>query len=160
MQGMSGQVIWSDGRAHVSELAFARHGVVKPHTNPNTTLFVVVSGGGFVQVGDELVRINHGEAVVWPPDIPHGAYTDGVEMRAIVVELLGPEPADAPVLEGHAEAVGDGPDVASRAGPAGEPGTAAEPVPGGEVAVEPARGSLAEPEPSREAYDTTEGEPW
>ena len=54
-QGISGQVIWSDARAHVSELAFSRRALIVPHTNPNTTLFVVVSGGGWVQVGEERV---------------------------------------------------------------------------------------------------------
>jgi quercetin dioxygenase-like cupin family protein len=177
MQGMSGQVIWSDGRAHISELAFSRRGIVTPHTNPNTTLFIVVSGGGFVQVGEERIRINHGEAVVWPPDIPHGAYTDGVEMRAIVVELLGLEPAEAPLLEGHAEAVGDGPPGAWRTdAPDGGPGASAGAAPGDSGAgrgvapdagpagtrdaVEPARGSLAEPELRPETYDSSEGEPW
>ena len=70
----------------VSELAFGRYAMVVPHENPdNTALFIVISGAGWVQVGDERARINHGEAVVWPPAVPHGAYTDGTEMRAIVV---------------------------------------------------------------------------
>ena len=84
---MTGQVIHADDRAVVSELAFSRYAMVTPHTNPNITLFIVISGGGFVQVGDERVRVNHGEAVVWPPDVPHGAYTDGTEMRVLIVEL-------------------------------------------------------------------------
>ena len=33
----------------------------------------------------------HGEAVLWPADVRHGAYTDGSEMRAIVVEFAGPD---------------------------------------------------------------------
>ena len=89
-QNVEGAVIMADDRAIVSELAFGRYAMVVPHENPdNTALFVVISGAGWVQVGDERARINHGEAVVWPPGIPHGAYTDGTEMRAIVVELTG-----------------------------------------------------------------------
>jgi quercetin dioxygenase-like cupin family protein len=91
-RGVSGQVILSDERAVVSELAFGPYAMITPHANQdNTALFIVISGGGFVQVGDERARVNHGEAVLWPPGIPHGAYTDGTEMRAIIVELAGGE---------------------------------------------------------------------
>jgi quercetin dioxygenase-like cupin family protein len=134
-QGITGQVIWNDARANISELAFSRRALIAPHTNPNTTLFIVVSGGGFVQVGDERTRINHGEAVVWPAGVPHGAYTDGTEMRAIVIEL--PQGAGgAVVLDGSAV-----------------------PALGGAQA-DRADGRLAEPERSREEHDETEGEPW
>ena len=138
--GITGQVIWNDERANISELAFARRALITPHTNPNTTLFIVVSGGGWVQVGDERVPINHGEAVVWPAGVDHAAYTDGSEMRAIIVELSdrGPALGDL-VLEGLARTLGD------------------EPV---ELRVTPAVGSLAERPDRREDHDETEGEPW
>jgi quercetin dioxygenase-like cupin family protein len=142
-QNVEGAVIMSDERATVSELAFGRFAMVVPHENPeNTALFIVISGAGWVQVGDERARINHGEAVVWPPAIPHGAYTDGTEMRAIVVELA---PAGAPLIEGiaHAEAV-----EAAQEG-ADQP---EEP--------EPADGHLAERKVHRDEYDRDEGEPW
>ena len=78
---------------------------IAPHTNPNTSLFIVVSGGGWVQVGEERSRIRHGEAVVWPAGVPHGAWTDGSEMRAIVVEL--PEASTELVIDGAAARVDD-----------------------------------------------------
>ncbi len=138
-QGITGQVIWNDERANISELAFSRRAFMAPHTNPNTTLFIVVAGGGWVQVGDERVRINHGEAVVWPAGVDHGAYTDGVEMRAIVVELTDHDTAGGDlVLEGLARSI-----VAEAVRP-----------------VTPAEGGLAE-QPSRlEDHDEQEGEPW
>jgi quercetin dioxygenase-like cupin family protein len=129
--GLTGQVIWSDDRGHVSELAFSRQGVITPHANPNATLFVVVSGGGWVQVGEERSRINHGEAVVWPAGVAHGAWTDGSEMRAIVIEL--PD-GQAPVLEG----------VARRS----------------DEATQPARGALAERPADPSTHDPATGEPW
>ena len=99
-------VIWSDASGHVSELAFPRRSLIGPQTSPDQSLFVVVSGGGWVQVGEEAVAINHGEAVVWPPGVPHGAWTDGSEMRVILVELAAPalqvEPARIIVAEGTA----------------------------------------------------------
>jgi quercetin dioxygenase-like cupin family protein len=142
-QGLTGQVIHSDERGVVSELAFSRRGVIAPHSNPNVALFIVISGGGFVQVGEERTRINHGEAVLWPPDVPHGAYTDGSEMRAIVVEF--PDTAVTPFLEGFATPL-DEPDTADR--------TSEPPL------VPRAEGALADRQVKRDEYDSAEGEPW
>jgi quercetin dioxygenase-like cupin family protein len=143
-QNVEGAVIMSDDRAVVSELAFGRYAMVVPHENPdNTALFVVISGAGWVQVGEERARINHGEAVIWPPAIPHGAYTDGTEMRAIVIELTG---ASGNLIEGVAHAA------------------IAEVTPDDPAAPKPptprAEGSLAERKVTRDDYDSSEGEPW
>ena len=138
-QNVEGAVIHHDERALVSELAFSRYAMVAPHSNPNTARFVVISGGGFVQVGEERTRVNHGEAVLWPANVPHGAYTDGSEMRAIVIEI----PADeANVLAGAAAAI-----LAERAGDA-------------KKSAEPTTGRLAERVRLRSEYDQSEGEPW
>ena len=133
-KNVEGQVIMADDRAVVSELALGRYAMITPHTNPeNTALFIVISGAGWVQVGEERARVNHGEAVVWPPGELHGAYTDGTEMRAIVVELTG---APAHFIEGVAQsAIEDG-------------------------SAERAEGSLAERQVTRNEYDKSEGEPW
>ena len=140
-RGVSGALIHQDARGLVTELAFERHALIAPHDNPNTTLFVVISGGGFVQVGGERTRVNQGEAVVWPAGIAHGAYTDGSEMRAIVVEFPGADDAWArgvlDLLAAGAVA-GDG---------ATEPPSKAE-------------GALVEPLRGRSDYDASTGEPW
>ena len=149
-QGVAGQVIHSDERAIVAELAFGRYAMITPHSNPNTTLFVVISGGGFVQVGGERSRVNHGEAVVWPPDLPHGAYTDGAEMRAIVIELLDGATGSAGgerLLEGRAREIERGTED-------GRPPAATA---GGATRAE---GSLAQRQQLRDEYDSSEGEPW
>ena len=133
-EGLGEQVIWSDPRARVSELAFARRAIVRPQTSPDLTVFIVVSGGGWVQVGDERVAVNHGEAVVWPAGLPHAAWTDGSEMRAILVEL--PDVA----IEGSGHRVAE-----------------ADP---GAPATDPARGALAARMDRPEEHDESEGEPW
>jgi gentisate 1,2-dioxygenase len=139
---VAGQVIMHDDRAVVSELAFGRYAMITPHANPtNNALFIIISGAGYVQVGDERARLNHGEAVLWPAGEMHGAYTDGTEMRAIVVELIAGSLAP---IEGSA----DEPQAAGQAD-----------TPADSAAVR-ARGSLAQRTPSREEYDSTEGEPW
>lgn len=138
--GLAGQVIWSDPRAHVSELAFSRRGLIAPHANRDTTLFIVVSGGGWLQVGEERVAVNHGEAVVLPPGVPHAAWTEGTEMRAILVELPeGIGPAAHRVVDGLVQP------VVERAGAAD---------------ATPARGALADRPARPEDHDPTEGEPW
>jgi quercetin dioxygenase-like cupin family protein len=139
--GIEGVVIHHDQRALISELAFGRYAMVTPHSNPNTTLFIVISGGGYVQVGDERTRITHGEAVLWPANVLHGAYTDGTEMRAIVIEVPA---ADSPVLAGEAATI-----LAAKARPAT-----------GDGSETPVEGRLADRQKLRSDYDAEEGEPW
>jgi quercetin dioxygenase-like cupin family protein len=82
-----GQSIHADERGLVAELALERDAAISPHSNPNLAYFLVIEGGGFVRVGDETARVSAGEAVVWPPDVIHGAWTEASPMRAIVVEF-------------------------------------------------------------------------
>ena len=140
-RNVAGQVIYSDERVVVTEMALGPYAMITPHANQaNTALFIVISGGGFVQVGEERARVNHGEAVVWPPGTLHGAYTDGTEMRAIIVELSADTATH--VVEGSAAA-----EVGAEGQPAARQPTAA-------------RGSLAERQRTRDEYDSSEGEPW
>jgi quercetin dioxygenase-like cupin family protein len=102
-KGVEGQVIHSDARGVISELAFHRRASIAPHSNPNTTWFCVIEGGGYVQVGDEHQRVWAGEAILWPANVEHGARTETTEMRAIVVELTGADDAHLRnILEGRA----------------------------------------------------------
>jgi quercetin dioxygenase-like cupin family protein len=131
--GVADQTIWGDARARITELAFSRRALIAPQTSPDLGLFVVVAGGGWVQVGDDRTAINHGEAVEWPPGVSHGAWTDGSTMRAILVEV---------------------PDLALEA-------SFARSIAAHEVTdLEPARGGLADREVRPEDHDPAEGEPW
>ena len=70
---------------------------------PNMTWFIVIEGGGWVGVGDEHTRVAAGEAVLWPADIPHAAWTEHSEMRAFVVEFADADDAAMKgILEGRA----------------------------------------------------------
>ena len=93
--GLTGQVIHSDGRGIIAELAFSRNARIEPHSNPNTTWFIVVEGGGWVGVGDERTRVAAGEAALWPANVIHSAWTEHSEMRALVVELAGADDGGA-----------------------------------------------------------------
>ena len=144
-KGTAGQVIHADGRGLVSELALARGATIEPHSNPNTTWFVVIEGGGWVQVGEERARVAAGEAVLWPADVPHGAWTELSEMRAIVVEFAGPDDA-------HLRGVLDARPLPLPAGEARGTGAAGAP------AAPTADGELA-PAPADAARAAAEGEP-
>lgn len=133
--GLTGQVVHSDGRGIIAELAFARGARIEPHSNPNTTYFIVIEGGGWVGVGDERTRIAAGEAALWPPDVIHSAWTEHSEMRAFVVELAGADDGGA-VL-----------------------GRARELAPGEAGAVERGIGALAERGPGGTRREPSDGEP-
>jgi quercetin dioxygenase-like cupin family protein len=128
--GIAGQVIESGAGGTIAELAFERHARVTPHSNPNWTYFVVIEGGGWVGVGDERTRVQAGEAVVWPPDVIHAAWTDGAPMRAIVVEFTSPpDLLGSGIIEGTVESIGPGGDAPPARRPAkGEGRLAPRPV--------------------------------
>ncbi len=138
-KGLEGQVIHSDARGAVAELAFARGGRFDPHDNPNTTWFVVIEGGGWVEVGGEQRRVAAGEAVLWPAGVTHAAWTDTSEMRAVVVEFTGADDA-------HLRGILEG--IARRLGPGEE----------GDLATK-GEGSLAPRLPDPTRHDRSEGEP-
>ena len=130
---MADQTIWADRRARITELAFSRRALVAPQTSPDLGLFMVIAGGGWVQVGDERTAIDHGEAVEWPPGVVHGAWTDGSTMRAILVEVPDAAIDADPARMSHAPTV---------------------------THLTPARGRLADRDIRPEDHDPTEGEPW
>ena len=107
--GLQGQVIHSDARGVIAELAFRKGGWIEPHDNPNTTWFICIEGGGLVLVGDEERRIAAGEAVLWPAGTLHGARADHGPMRAFAVEFAGPDDSQIRgILEGVAKRLGPG----------------------------------------------------
>jgi quercetin dioxygenase-like cupin family protein len=125
---VQGQVIHSDGRGVIAELAFRRNGRLIPHSSPATSWFLVIEGGGWVQVGDERGRVQAGDAVLWPADVPHAAWTDKTQtMRSFIVEFAGESDAGARLLEGVARPVLPG-EPASRRAPRGEGRLAPRPV--------------------------------
>jgi quercetin dioxygenase-like cupin family protein len=97
-RGVDGQSIHADDRGAIAEIAFRPNAMLAPHSNPNLAYFVVVEGGGFVQVGEEHARVAAGEAVVWPPNVVHAAWTELTPMRVLVVEFAA-EGADTLLLE-------------------------------------------------------------
>ena len=119
--GVASQVIHSDARGTIAELAMERNARIEPHTSPNSTWFIVIEGGGWVLVGDEKTRLAAGEAAYWPAGQIQGAWTEHSPLRAFMVELAEaddshmrgilegvarePHPALPPVARGDGELV-------------------------------------------------------
>jgi quercetin dioxygenase-like cupin family protein len=137
--GVEGLSIHADDRGAIAELAFHPRAAMAAHSNPNLTYFLVIEGGGWVQVGYERTRVAAGEAVVWPPNLVHAAWTEETPMRALLVEFRADDLLEA------------GSVVDPRA-PGGSPN--AEPAPLDEGSV-----TRLNPEPSAE-HPSPEGEPW
>jgi len=150
--GVAGQVIHADARGVIAELAFARRASLEPHSNPNTTWFLVIEGGGWVRVGDEVARLAAGEAVLWPAGVDHAAWTELSEMRAFAVELPGADDAAGRgILEGVVREL-----------TAGEaPGRVAAGTPPGAMAhrAERADGRAGRPAGTSDSAAAAEGEP-
>lgn len=113
-RGVEATSLHVDERGLVAELALRPHARIAPHTNPNLAYLLVIEGGGFVSVGSETARVAAGEAVVWPPNVVHAAWTELTPMRAIVVEFVesaGSESVEPLLLDGGAvdEAIDDAP---------------------------------------------------
>jgi quercetin dioxygenase-like cupin family protein len=152
--GVASQVIHADARGRVAELAFARRATMDLHSSPNSAWLVIVEGGGWVQVGDERARVAAGEAVLWPADVEHAAWTELSEMRAFVVEFAGADDAAARgILEGRALELTAGGAATGTDGP----GDGAAPVATGEGSL--VAGAAAPANALADAKTAAEGEP-
>lgn len=108
-RNLQGVTVHSDARGAIIELAFGRDARLEPHESPSSAWFCVIEGGGWVLVGQEHRRVSAGDAVSWPADVLHAAWTDHAQMRAILVELTGADDTHLRgILEGRARLVGPG----------------------------------------------------
>ena len=147
-RGVDGQSIHADDRGVIAELAFRPNAALAPHSNPNLAYFVVIEGGGFVQVGEERARVAAGEAVVWPPNVVHAAWTELTAMRALVVEFA---------VEGWGLLMLEGGAVEPTAEPTAEP----EPADRAPAQATPDEGGLvSRPGPPPADRESPEREPW
>jgi len=142
-RGVEAQPIHGDDHGVIAELALRPNAAIPPHSNPNLTYLLVIEGGGWVAVGEERARVSAGDAILWPPNVAHAAWTESTPMRAIVVEFVvaADEP---PVLLLESAAASAVAPAASGKGPA------------------PADGRLAANPPADppDGRSSPDGEPW
>ena len=64
------------------------HGEMDEHDAPEPILFMVTSGRGFIRVGGpsgDTLDVTAGDAVLWPANTLHKAWTDDEPLHAIAV---------------------------------------------------------------------------
>ncbi len=81
-----GGAFFNDGRINAAELAFEAGGEIWEHSAPYPILFIVIQGEGFVRVGGEESPVRAGDAVVWPPNVLHKAWTMDKGMIGLAFE--------------------------------------------------------------------------
>ena len=74
--GIEGQVIESRASGLVAELAFGRQARITPHSNPRTTLFLVIEGRLRMDFRDREVWLEPGEMIVVPRGVEHRPVAD------------------------------------------------------------------------------------
>ncbi len=81
-----GGAFFNDGQVNVAELAFEPGGEIWEHRALYPILFVVIVGEGFVRVDGQETAVHVGDAVVWPPNVLHKAWTTDKGMTALAFE--------------------------------------------------------------------------
>ena len=78
-----------DQATSVISLSLAPHGEIDEHDAPFPILFIVIGGSGFVRVGgpDAVSQaISSGDAILWPANVLHTAWTEDDSLHAISIE--------------------------------------------------------------------------
>jgi quercetin dioxygenase-like cupin family protein len=87
----SGAPIYVDARMQISEIVLGERGTFGPHRSLDAAVLVVIEGGGWIGIGGELARIAAGESVALPAGVDRRIATDGVPLRAILIESIDGE---------------------------------------------------------------------
>jgi quercetin dioxygenase-like cupin family protein len=85
--GVTSALLHSGGSAHITEIALTERAALGPIRSPNDGLLIVIEGGGWLALADERQRVASGEAVALPAGVERLLATDGVPLRAILVEF-------------------------------------------------------------------------
>ncbi len=91
LQARMGFVPFIQAGPAIVALHLDRGGIIPEHDAPHTIIFIVIRGRGFMRVGGadaHTQEVRAGEAVLWPPNVLHTAWTDDVMMDVITVEYV------------------------------------------------------------------------
>lgn len=90
--GLFVSVIVDAPTVFVAELHFEPDGERWEHAADHPILFIATEGEGRVRVGGDEARLCAGQAVMWPPRVPHKLWAETRPFTGIVVEYNMPEP--------------------------------------------------------------------
>lgn len=85
--GTSTSLLHAGPNARITELALDERALFGPLRSPLRGLLIMIEGGGWLALGDERQRVATGEAIVLPADVERLLASDGVPLRAILVEF-------------------------------------------------------------------------
>jgi quercetin dioxygenase-like cupin family protein len=78
----------------VAALYLDPQGEINEHDSDQPTLFLVIGGSGFVQVGGPTApvqAVKTGDAMLWPVHVLHKAWTEDEPMQMITIEYSAEE---------------------------------------------------------------------
>ena len=85
--GVSSALLHAGTNAHITEIALSDRAALGPVRSPNDGLLILIEGGGWLALADERQRVASGEAIALPAGVERLLATDGVPLRAILVEF-------------------------------------------------------------------------
>jgi len=83
-------LLYAGAGAHITEVALRDRATLGPFRSPNDGLLIVIEGGGWLALADERQRVAAGEAIALPAAVERLLATDGVPLRAIILEFSTP----------------------------------------------------------------------
>ena len=87
--GVDGKVLLRSATLILALLRFAPGGSIPEHEAPMDVDVVCLEGEGFVGVGEERFPFRAGESIRWPAGALHRLWTEGSEMKTLMVEHPG-----------------------------------------------------------------------
>lgn len=93
----NGLPLFLDRDVAVAALYLDPHGEINEHDSEQPTLLLVIGGSGFIRVGGATApvqAVKAGDAVLWPPFVPHKAWTEDEPLQMITVEYSAEEKPD------------------------------------------------------------------
>lgn len=85
-----GKPLSTDTNNLIVVMYFDEYGEIHEHSAPENILFMVIKGSGYVRIGGtegETKALTAGDAVMWPANELHKAWTEGQALQAVVVHL-------------------------------------------------------------------------
>lgn len=86
VEGVSGRVLVSRHDLVVAMLRFEPRATIDEHSAEQVIDVVCLEGGGFTSIDGHVAPLEAGQAVTWPPTLPHRLWIEGTPMLTLMVE--------------------------------------------------------------------------
>lgn len=89
--GVAARVLLHEPGLALANLRFEPGGTIHEHAAPHPIDVLVLEGEGRASVGETVHPLRAGDALRWPAGVPHRLWSEGAELRTLMVERLGAE---------------------------------------------------------------------